>query len=278
MTGNTVLIDCDIIAVACSASSEKRQYEYKGEQYDTKTALKEAHPNYNPEDVDLIIQPAPFSHARHSARLMVDAILAANAPVKEYRGYVTGPGNFRFNIAKTQPYKGNRKDMIQPVWRREVEEFLIAECNCERVEGYEADDKLAVEFLKDPQHSVLCSLDKDFKQVPGLRMYSWRTKEIETVSPVEALRNFYKQTLVGDTVDHILGVTGIGPARAEKIVGNVADEKLLTTLCYTEYLKAYGKEAWMRFEESCRLLYLCRTEEDLKSPEKAWKPKIYPQG
>lgn len=276
MTENIVLIDCDIIAVACSASSEKRLYEYNGKEYETKTALKTAHPNYNQEDVSLIIQPSPFSHARHSARLMVDAILAANAPVKEYRGYVTGPGNFRFALAKTQPYKGNRKDMIQPIWRRDLEEFLIAECNCERVEGYEADDKLAVEFLKDPQHSVLCSLDKDFKQIPNLRMYSWKTKEVETVGPVDALRSFYKQLIMGDTIDNIPCIPGAGPAKAEKMIGGLKDEKLMLTTCYAEYQKAYGKRAWEVMEEMARLLFLCRTEDHLLAPEKAWVPCIKP--
>lgn len=251
---------------------------YQGRVFKKKRELLAEFPQAADEEVEILIEPQPLAHARQCARQLLQSILDACAPVVEYRGYVTGPGNFRYELATIQPYKGNRDKTAEPLWRRDVEEFLLADWNTERCTGYEADDKLAVEFTKNPRESILCSQDKDFMQIENLRMYNWRKKEHITVTPGEARRNFYRQMLTGDVIDNIAGVPGIGEAKASKLLGTITDEKLLATVTYSAYQKGYGPKAWDAFQENARLLYLIRREEDLMNPKAAWKPVIVPDG
>ena len=159
-----------------------------------------------------------------------------------------------------------------------MQQFLIEECNGEMVEGIEADDALVIEFLKDPKHSIVATRDKDLAQVEGIRLYDWKKKEIRYVSPEEAKRNFYTQLLTGDATDAIRGVPGMGPKTAAKILGNHTNEKLMFTLTYAEYLRAYGKTAWAAMKENAQLLFLLRKEEDITNPSTAWVPPMIPQG
>jgi hypothetical protein len=268
----------DIVAVSSAAACEKRSYVYRGRTFERKRDLKIVFPNLNEEEIEVLVEPAPLAHARQCARQLLQSLLDACAPVADYRGYVTGEGNFRYEIATIQPYKGNRDASASPVWRRDVEEYLLRDWNTERCEGYEADDRLAVEFTKNPRESILCSQDKDFLQIENLRMYNWRDKKHITVTPEQGRRSFYGQMLTGDDIDNIPGVPGIGPAKADKLLGSITDERLLATVVYSAYQKGYGPKAWEAYQENARLLWLIKTEEGLKNPKKAWRPVISPDG
>lgn len=276
-----VLLDADIIAFASSASAQTRAYSCRGQEFSGKTGkkdLKQAFPDVADEEIEIVVRAEPLSHARQNCRQLVQSILDACAPVSSYGGYLTGSGNFRYAIAKTQPYKGARADQILPVWLPDVRQHLVDEYNCEVVEGIEADDKLVIEYLKDPKNTIVATQDKDMNQVPGIRIYNWKKRELVVVSPLDAHRNFYAQLLTGDTTDSIPGIPGVGDKTAEKILGNLKDEKLMLIKVYSEYVKFYGKKAWEVLCEQARLLWLLRDEQDIASPHTAWKPAIVPEG
>lgn len=275
--GNAVLIDSDIVAVSASAAAEERFYSARGQRFKTKKEMKEALGEVDEEEIERIVEPAPFSHARQNARMLIQSILDAVAPVSDVKLFLSGPNNFRYDIATIKPYKGNRDKSAEPIWRKDVEEWLIEEYGATRTNGYEADDAMAVEFCKNPEGTVLCSQDKDFMQLPKLRMYNWygEGKHVQ-VSLLEAARNFYKQLLIGDVTDNIEGCRGIGKAKAEKAIDRLTDPKLMMTACYILYQKEYGKDAWAHLEENARLIFLCRTEKHLENPRKAWVPIIRP--
>ena len=98
--------------------------------------------------------------------------------------------------------------------------------------------------------TVICSIDKDLLQVPGLH-YNWvhdRSERNDTngkvsVSEDVGLRKLYQQVLTGDSTDAILGIRGVGPVTARKIIGGVlAEEKLLFDACVVEWRKYLDKE------------------------------------
>ena len=276
--GYTVLGDYDIVAFSAAAAAQKTSVLYGGVEYKNKTELKKAVPDYDPEEAQTLIRTEPLSHAIQNCRQLVQSILDACAPIKEYRGFLTGDGNFRYKVATIQPYKGNRAEMVRPVYLQDVRDYLIAECNGEEVCGIEADDKLVIEFLKNPAESIVATRDKDLATVEGIRLYNWKTKELRVIDPVEAKRNFYAQLLKGDPTDAIKGVPGIGEAKADKLLKNVKDEKLMLTICYGEYMKAYGQKAWSALCENAVLLRMLRHEDEIADPVRAWKPCHVPQG
>ena len=89
---------------------------------------------------------------------------------------------------------------------------------------------------------VIVSEDKDLLTVPGLH-WNLKTKELYSLSEKEADYNFFKQSLMGDTVDNYKGCPKVGEISAEKILRDAQQkgEDLWETVV-TRYEKAGLKE------------------------------------
>ena len=74
----------------------------------------------------------------------------------------------------------------------------------------EADDSMGIYATANPGN-IICSPDKDLRQIPG-RLYDM--KETVTIDPIEGARWHLIQTLAGDQTDGYSGVPGIGVKRA----------------------------------------------------------------
>ena len=132
--------------------------------------------------------------------------------------------NFRYAIDPT--YKANRKDQERPVWYKEIKEHLFDKWNAMLSLGMEADDSLGIrqiEALAAEQDSVICSIDKDLKQIPGDH-YNFVKKEWSEVSYMDGIRQLYLQLLIGDTSDNVKGVDRIGPVKAGKLLNHIDNE------------------------------------------------------
>jgi len=124
-------------------------------------------------------------------------------------------------------YKANRTLGRRPELLTLMKDVLADEYHSYRKDSLEADDVLGILQTKPTKawsESVICTVDKDLRQIPGLHvnMKTWQIEE-ETEEAGEYF--FYTQILTGDTVDGFKGCPGIGPKRAEKILGDLqADE------------------------------------------------------
>ena len=158
-----------------------------------------------------------------------------------FRVFLSGSNNFRHEIYPE--YKANRKDMVDPRWRKACKEYLVREWGAEVTDGYEADDALGINQDKQghwelgehsPLHNtIICTIDKDLDMIPGMH-YSWpivrggtvvREGKIYEVSEIEGLRSFYRSLLVGDRTDNIFGVDGIGKVKAAKAIDHLETEE-----------------------------------------------------
>ena len=63
--------------------------------------------------------------------------------MRDVKLYLTGGGNFRFDIATVKPYKGNRKQE-KPFYLPSVRKYLETKWGAVVVEGMEADDALCI--------------------------------------------------------------------------------------------------------------------------------------
>lgn len=174
-----------------------------------------------------------------------------------HRSFITGEGNFRYDIYPE--YKANRRGKPQPQYRRDAEEYLIEYWGAERVNGIEADDALGIAGSVLEVPSTICSIDKDLDMIPGLH-YNWRKNELYEVSPVMGMQSFYRSTLVGDSVDNIEGVAGIGKIKAARWIDDVIDEIDMYNICRALYKDDE------RFHMNCKLLWIMR------EPGGIWRP------
>ena len=140
-----------------------------------------------------------------------EIMYATNA--KDFICYITGPGNFRFDIAKQEPYKGNRSDVEKPYHWATVDEYGRSKYNCTEILGTEADDELGIiqrYYNQAGVSTVICSRDKDLRMVEGLH-FSWKCGENQPAKPVryitflDGMKFFFQQLLTGDPVDNIMG-------------------------------------------------------------------------
>lgn len=181
--------------------------------------------------------------------------------VGDYQGFLTGSNNFRKEIAKTVPYKGNRTQ-DKPIHYDLIREYLVSAWGCIVVENQEADDAIGIaayEF-KDPEEFIIMSIDKDLDMLRGWH-YNFIKDDKYLVDEYQAIRNFYKQILTGDRVDNIVGLKGIGPKKADKILQDCLNEKDL----YQAVLDAYDGDK-DRVLENGQLLWIRRKEGELWQP------------
>jgi 5'-3' exonuclease len=178
----------------------------------------------------------------------------------DYKVFLTGSGNFRYDIAKSFPYKGNRSGVEKPIHLYVTRERLVSKWGAIVSEGEEADDLIAIAATEYGPDTIVASVDKDMLQIP-CRHFNFTTGVWTTVTEFEGLRSFYKQILTGDRADNIVGLYRVGPVKAEKMLQDCDTEDEL----WDAVLKAYDGDL-ERVVENARLLWLRRKEGQLWQP------------
>tara|TARA_R110000744_G_scaffold378346_1_gene494352 strand:+ start:2071 stop:2754 length:684 start_codon:yes stop_codon:yes gene_type:complete len=184
-------------------------------------------------------------------------ILAQASDSEDFQLYLTGKTNFRNEIATTAPYKGNRKKE-KPKHLGFIRAALLGEWDAVVSVNEEADDAIAIKGTELGDDCVMCSVDKDFDQIPGWH-YNFVKKEKYYVTPEEGLFFFYKQILMGDRIDNIIGIKGIGEKKSAKILEGMTEQEM-----YDKCVELYDSEE--RVIENARLLWLRREQEELWTP------------
>lgn len=197
----------------------------------------------------------PLSHALHVMREQVENILkAVKAALADYPEfakrpikpelYLSGSLNFRDQLATIRGYKANRDRTRRPVWYKEIRDYLVEQWGAIIVEGYEADDAVAMEQFKAGDeydvNSIIATIDKDLKMVPGWH-YNTLTAQDYLVTRDEALRWFYFQLLTGDATDNIPGLYRIGEKKAATMLPVKASEAELYQIVQQAYNENYAK-------------------------------------
>lgn len=141
--------------------------------------------------------------------------ICVNTGIQAMRIYLSGENNFRYDIAVTKPYKGNREGLKKPQHIQYCNDYLRLNYKAIIVDGYEADDAVASDMVQNG--AIHVGQDKDLKQIAG-KHYNFVTQEMEEVSAEQAIINFYRQILTGDSADNIQGLPRVGEKTAEKVI------------------------------------------------------------
>lgn len=168
---------------------------------------------------------------------------------------LTGPTNFRNDVAVSTPYKGGRTSE-KPKHFYALRQHMM-DMGATVSDNEEADDVVVYQYAAEPEKFVMVHVDKDLNQAPGYH-YNPVKKEFYEVSEAEGLRSFYTQLLVGDRVDNIVCIHGVGPAKALKIIGSAVSAEDLFTAVNAAYLTA--GLTLDRLIENARLLWLRRNQ------------------
>jgi hypothetical protein len=181
--------------------------------------------------------------------------------VGDYQGYLTGKQNYRTEIAVTAPYKGNRT-AAKPKHYGLIREYLEKAWGCIVVEGQEADDAIGIKAYEigDTEEYIIMSIDKDLDMIRGWH-YNFIKDKKYLIDDQQAIKHFYTQLLTGDRVDNIVGLRGVGPKKAEKILQDCITEADM----YKAVLEAYDNDD-KRVLENGQLLWIRRDENQIWSP------------
>lgn len=181
----------------------------------------------------------------------------------DYQTFLTGRTNFRFDVAKSYPYKGNRSATSKPIHLGTARDHMVDKYSAIVSEDEEADDLISKGAAALDYDCVVASIDKDMLQLPCWH-FNFGRNEWTKVEPIGGLKFFYTQMLTGDAADNIKGLHGIGPKKADKLLGGCDTEDTMWEAIY----KAYDGNL-DRIVENARLLWLRRYEGEM------WEP---PQG
>lgn len=170
--------------------------------------------------------------------------------VDSYNCFLTGANNYRKII--NPEYKANRKDKEPPRFLQQCREFLVKEWNAVISDGCEADDLLGIAQYK--EETICISLDKDLLMIPGWH-YNWLHNEKTFTTPLDGLRKFYKQMLIGDVSDNIVGVWKVGKVKASKYLDDLTEENDMIQ----QVLDLYNND-YTRFVMNAQCLWILQKE------------------
>lgn len=275
------LFDGDIIVFRCGLAAERnvwhlawnpddegkfqdyKVFEYKKEAIDH---LDRVCPGvYSREDgEDYRLWPEvelePLSHALHNVKVMMSKCLdAVGCTEFDAKVYFSDKRNFRYDVAKTRPYKGNRDKARRPTYEDEIRQYIKENWDTYTGDYEEADDLLGIAQTKyGPEGSVIISIDKDLDQIPGLK-YNFMHDVRYNITEEQAIYNFHIQLMTGDSTDNIPGLPGVGPAKAAKALhGLETQQEQFDEVCRMYQIKS-GKEDWQEYLiEQARLVWIRR--------------------
>ena len=176
--------------------------------------------------------------------------------------------NFRKDV--NPEYKANRRGTRKPMCFKPALQYCKDTYPYRIFENLEADDTIGIIGTTENENDyVIVSEDKDLLTIPGLH-WDLKLKRLYRIEEEEADFNFYKQTLMGDTVDNYKGCPKVGSVTAEKILNEAKGEDLWQTVV-NKYLKAgMTEEDAILNARMARILR--RDEYDLVTHEiKLWK-------
>jgi 5'-3' exonuclease len=190
--------------------------------------------------------------------------LLESLETSKYVAFISPKDTFRKKIGFVKPYKGNRNGRKTPPVFYGVQAYARDEWGFIAVPGLEADD--CVGLYRD-ENSVICSPDKDvLKQLVG-KHWNYGKNEWVKTSKVDAWRFLWMQSAMGDSVDQIPGIPGMGEKTIDKLLLDVRPEDYplrILQLYIEKFEKEFGMhEAISRFKETFDLVYMLRNKEEL---------------
>lgn len=215
-----LLIDGDLVGIRQCFSVERTSYKVEDQIFATKTEANK-YAEYTGGVVESFRQDPGFDKQYAAVRDFIHGMVDLLKP-DETHLYLTGAGNYRKEIYPE--YKAKRVTFVPPAHWLEIRSCMMEDMGGVGVDGLEADDLLGLHATAFTD-TVIVSNDKDFHTVPGTKLDPWKIEW--TVDSVEDARRFFLyQMLIGDATDGVIGIKGLGPKTADKIMAGIDNKEL----------------------------------------------------
>lgn len=219
----------------------------------------------NPETGEIEHLDQDGTIAKSNAKKYIISILE-KTKCSDYIGYLTQKNDITcFRTNAFPEYKANRQRDKRPRDYDIVREYFVKTWFAEVVDSIEADDacciaqyekydnnfqQLRLDSLKNGVFDVpalIVHIDKDIDQVPGLH-FNPDKDAWYYITPLEGLKNFYKQVLSGDRSDNIPRVKKRWKEKeAFDKIHNATSENQIKDIVLAEWLKVrYNSDNLMK--------------------------------
>jgi 5'-3' exonuclease len=157
-----------------------------------------------------------------------------------------GPNNFReefYSEYKKSPSRVKSRNN-KPSFADELKEWFFTTKLYENhrviAVGYEADDLLRIwsnQAIEAGIDFIVCSIDKDLNCIPGKHV---GRGPVYIITEEEADKHYWKQVLMGDSVDNIPGIPNIGTKKADAILESCDNKNKRKAAVIEAYKEHYG--------------------------------------
>ena len=170
------------------------------------------------EDFEIVDvqQPEPLENVLHTAKRMLEGV-SKETGVDKRICFVGEGKSFRHARSTLLEYKGNRSNVLSPIYKDDIKEYLIKYHGAQVVTHLEVDDVVIIEGGR--QGTLVSSVDKDSMGFPidlfnpnhpewgimdcrGLGELWWDTSGKTKILRGQGRKFFYKQLLTGDMTDN----------------------------------------------------------------------------
>lgn len=256
------LIDADVLKYEIGFAAEASWKHFLGENWDGSPP---------PWDVAEKILDERISHIEYQCEATEPSVM-----------FFTGKTNFRNDIAKRQPYK--ERAGHKPYHYDNIGLYLECYFECRKQEGLEADDLISLTAIANPDTTIICTRDKDLRQVAGWH-YGWELGKQPSFGPFRStgygtialsadrkkitgwgLKFFLSQCLTGDGVDNVPGLPGCGPVASYELLHDTQSYKDGLDKVFGAYFLKYGKDDEKELLEQGQLLWMTRELNEDGSP------------
>ena len=236
------LIDADTIVFAACCALEYEETLLPKELYST-DEWEELISNEGYVEEDNCIYSVNLDEAIVHAQDKIRQILNYTGCETYELYFTTGRKSFRYKIVDDK-YKVNRTSSRAPQSIYALKRWFIDNDNGIDSKEWEADDIVVALKRDNPDKYIMCAVDKDLLYAivgTHCNYYQSRRYNIDmkwiTVDDITAMKHPYMQTLTGDTTDGVIGLHGIGPKKAAKLLKDCKTPEE----CWSVVTREYGK-------------------------------------
>ena len=233
----------------------------------------------------------PFDYVERLFNLRIQNICAEAGAFEEPIIFISEGSNFRYDIAKKKAYKATRVSK-KPYHFNNLTAYIKGQTSHLIAIGIEADDLMCMIQTQHEEDSnafgttIICSRDKDLRQCPGWH-YGWEIGHQPSFGPelvnrlgrielnragsqpkivATGLYSFYAQVLMGDVVDNIPGIKGLGPVATYEILSKCKTENELLDAVSFQFDFKYGEKWIEELTEQGRLCWMVRRLDEEGKP------------